>query len=134
MKTLSSRARLLERAVWLVQTLKQGEITLQTNGAESILVRIENNKTDLDLARKDVFKDLLGLEAKAEEESIPERLKTLGDFAEKLKERGLTITISHQKQILLTLGKEAHPTISPMVTGTNAIEINNLIELAKLVK
>ncbi len=134
MKTLSSRAKLLERAVGLVQTLKRGEITLQTNGAESILVQIENNKTDLDFARKDVFRDLLGLEAKAEDESIPERLKTLGDFAEKLKEKGLTITISHQKQIILTLGKEAHPTISQMVTGTNAIEINNLIELAKLVK
>lgn len=134
MKTLSSRAKLLESAVGLVQTLKQGEITLQTNGAESILVQIENNKTDLDFARKDVFKDLLSLEANAEEESILERLKTLGDFAEKLKEKGLTITISHQKQIILTLGKEAHPTISQMVTGTNAIEINNLIALAKLVK
>ena len=134
MKTLSSRAKLLESAVGLVQTLKQGEITLQTDGADSILVQIENNKTDLDFARKDVFKDLISLEAKTEEESILERLKTLGDFAEKLKEKGLTITISHQKQIILTLGKEAHPTISQMVTGTNAIEINNLIELAKLVK
>jgi hypothetical protein len=133
-KTLSSRAKLLESAVGLVQTLKQGEITLQTDGADSILVQIENNKTDLDFARKDVFKDLISLEAKTEEESILERLKTLGDFAEKLKEKGLTITISHQKQIILTLGKEAHPTISQMVTGTNAIEINNLIELAKLVK
>jgi hypothetical protein len=133
-KTLSSRAKLLESAVGLVQTLKQGEITLQTDGADSILVQIENNKTDLDFARKDVFKDLISLEAKTEEESILERLKTLGDFAEKLKEKGLTITISHQKQIILTLGKEAHPTISQMVTGTNAIEINNLIELTKLVK
>lgn len=134
MKTLSSKARLLEIAIGLIQTLKQGEITLQTNGAESFLVQTENNKTDLDFAQKDIFKDLLSFEAKAEEESIPERLKILGDFAEKLKEKGLTITISHQKQIILTLGKEAHPTISPMVTGTNAIEINNLIELAKLVK
>ena len=134
MKTLSSRAKLLEIAVGLVQMLKQGEITLQTDKAGNILLQIENNKTDLDFARKDVFKDMLGLEAKTEEESILERLKTLGDFAEKLKEKGLTITISHQKQTILTLGKEAHPTISQMVTGTNAIEINNLIELAKLVK
>ena len=134
MKTLSSKAKLLEIAVGLVQTLKQGAITLQTARTGNILLQIENNKTDLDFARKDVFKDMLGLEARAEEKSIPERLKTLADFAQKLKEKGLTMTISHQEQTILTLGKEAHPTISPMVTGTDAIEINNLVELAKLIK
>jgi hypothetical protein len=133
-KTLSSSAKLLEIIVRLVQTLKQGEITLQTNRAASILLQIENNKIDLDFSRKDIFKDLLGLEAKAEEESIPERLKTLADFAEKLKETGLTMTISHKGQPMLTLGKEAHPTISPIATRTTALEINNLVELAKLIK
>ncbi len=133
MKTLSSNARLLEIVIGLIQILKQGEITLQTNGTESILLQIENNKTDVDFPQREVFKDILNLEV-MKEESILERLKTLADFAEKLKERGLTVTISHKEQTVLTLGKEANPTISPMVTGTNAIEINNLIELTKLVK
>lgn len=134
MKQLPSETELLQIPMWLIQTLKQGKISLQTNGTEKLQLQIENNKIDLNFLQKELIKDILKLEAQMEKESILKKLKTLKNLAEKLKQRGFTITISHKGQMILTLGSEAHPTISKMITGTNAIEVNNLIELIKLVK
>jgi len=120
--------------MWLGQTLTQGEIRLQTDGTENIQLRIENNKIDLNFFQGNLLKDMLDLGAEMTEESILKRLKTLKDLAEKLKENGLTMTISHKAQTVLTLGKEAHPKTSQMITRTNAIEVNNLVGLVRLVK
>lgn len=134
MKPLSSKTRLLEVVMWLGQTLRQGEIRLQTDGTENIQLQIENNQIDLNFLQRNLLKHMLDLGAEMEEESILKRLKTLKDLAEKLKEKGLTITISHKEQTVLTLGKEARPKTSQTITRTNAIEVNNLVRLVKLVK
>jgi len=120
--------------MWLIQTLTQGRISLQTNGAENVQLQIENKKMDINFLQKEPLKTILELESQMEKESILKRLKTLKNIAEKLKQNGFTITISYKGQTLLTLGSEAQPTISQMVTGTKTIEVNNLIELIKLVK
>lgn len=134
MKPLSSKTSLLEAVMWLGQTLTHGEIRLQTHGTENVKLQIENNKIDLDFLQGNLLKELLDLGAEMEEESILKRLKTLKDLAEKLKEKGWTMTISHKEQTVITLGKEAHPKTSQTITRTDAIEINNLVGLVKLVK
>ncbi len=134
MKPLSSKTSLLEAVMWLGQTLTHGEIRLQTHGTENVKLQIENNKIDLDFLQGNLLKELLDLGAEMEEESILKRLKTLKDLAEKLKEKGWTMTISHKEQTIITLGKEAHPKTSQTITRTDAIEINNLVGLVKLVK
>lgn len=133
-KTLPSKTELLQIPIWLIQTLKHGKVSLQTNGTEKLLVQVENNTMDLNFLQKDLIKDTLELKAEMQKESILKALETLKNPAEKLKQDGFTITISHKGQTVLTLGSGAHPTISQMVRGTKAIEINNLIELIKLVK
>lgn len=134
MKPLRSKTKLLEIVMWLAQTLKQGEIRLQTNGTENIRLQVENNKIDLDFLQGHLLRDMLDLRTEMEKESILKGLKTLKNSAEKLKEKGLTMIISHREQTVLTLGKEAHPKTSQVITGTNAIEVNNLVRLVKLVK
>jgi len=133
-KPLRSKTELLKIPLWLVQTLKQGKISLQTNSTEKLHLGIENNKIDLNFLQKELLKYLLELESQMEKESILKRLRNLKNLAEKLKQKGFTMTISHKGKKLLTLGSEAHPTISQMITGTNAIEVNSLVELIKLVK
>jgi hypothetical protein len=49
-----------------------------------------------------------------------------------LKDEGLTITLSYQGERLVTIGAEAKPTLSRLVTGTSAVEINNLRKLLEL--
>jgi len=133
-KQLPPETNLLQIPILLIHALKQGNISLQTNGVENIQLAIENNKMDLNFLQKEQLKALLELEAEMSEESILKRLKTLKNLAERLRQDGSTITISYKGQTILTLGYEAKPTLSRIVTWTNAIEVNNLIELIKLVK
>jgi len=132
-KQLHSETKILRIPLNLAHILKQGSISLQTNGVEHIQLTIQNNKIDYNFQQKQLLKTLLELEAEITEKSILEKLKTLRNLAEKLKQDRLTITISHKGQTILTLGYEATPTVSQIATGTNAIEVNNMIELMKLV-
>ena len=50
-----------------------------------------------------------------------------------MKEEGLTFTLSFKGDRLVTIGLEAKPTLSRLVTGTSAVEINNLRKLLELI-
>ena len=134
MKHLPSKPQLLEIAMMLAHTLKQGSLSLQTNSVEHVQLTIQDNKMNYNFLQKELLKTLLELEAETTEKSILEKLKMLKNLAEKLKQDRQTITISHKGQTMLTLGYEAKPTVSQIVTGTNAIQVNNMIELIKLVR
>jgi hypothetical protein len=49
-----------------------------------------------------------------------------------LRDEGLTVTISYKGTSAVTLGANAKPTISQLVTRSNAIQINNLLKLIEL--
>lgn len=119
--------------LWLFQTFKSGEINLSTSGKESLQLKIENRRFGINLLRKELLKYMLS-EVKPEKTSILRMLAQLKNTAEKLKQNGLTITISHKDQIILTLGAEANPTLSKLVTRTNAIQVNNLTKLIGLIR
>jgi len=133
-KHLHSKTELLQIPMLLIHTFRQGSVSLQINGIENVQLRIEDNKIDLNFLQKEQLRALLELEAGMEEESILERLRKLKNLAEKLRQDGFSIIISFRGQKMLTLGCEARPTISQMVTETNAIEVNNLVPLIILAK
>ncbi|MCK4424682.1 hypothetical protein KAU93_03275 [Candidatus Bathyarchaeota archaeon] len=119
--------------LWLFQSFKSGEINLSTSGTESLQLKIEHKRFSINLLRKELLKDILS-EVKPERTSILRMLAQLKNTAERLKKTGLTITISYKDEIILTLGAEANPTLSKLVTRTNAIQVNNLTKLTGLIK
>ena len=132
MNSLPRRAELLRIPSLLIPALKHGEIILQTNGTDEVELRIEDSTIDLNFLKKQALKTLLELEAERKEEPILKKLRTLKDLADTLRHNGFTLTISHLSKKLITLGSGAKPTVSQTITGTEAIEINNLLELLKL--
>ena len=128
------RSELSQIPLWLFQTFKSGEIDLLTSGKENLQLRIENRRISLNLIRKELLKYMLSLEANPEETSILSLLTQLKNTAEKLKQNGLTITISHKDQIILTLGAEANPTLSKLITRTDAIQVNDIAGLLEVIR
>jgi len=119
--------------MWLVHALKSGEVSLFTNGMKTLQLKVENKKIDVNLMNKELLKITLRVGVEAKGKSLLERLTHLQNIARELKREGLTITISHKGCIVLTLGSGANPTLSQLLTRTNAIEINNLSKLIQLV-
>jgi len=115
---------------WLGHVVKSGEVTLFTDDEEALQIKAENNKIDLNAANKEFLKDVVGSAGSGA--SIRSKLAQLKDIADELKDEGLTVTLSYKGDRLVTIGAEAKPTFSRLVTRTNAVEINNLRKLLEV--
>jgi hypothetical protein len=115
---------------WLSHVVKSGEVILFTGDEEALQVKAEDNKIELSIASKGFLKDVV--ESAGGGASIRSKLAQLKDIAVELKDEGLTITLSYQGDRLVTIGLEAKPKFSRLVTRTDAVEINNLRKLLEL--
>lgn len=110
--------------------VKSGEATLFTGDVEALQIKAESNKIDLNAANKEFLKDVVG--SMGGGGSLRSKLAQLKSVAGELKDEGLTITLSYRGDRLVTLGSEAKPKLSRIVTRTNAVEVNNLRKLIEI--
>jgi hypothetical protein len=115
---------------WLSHVVKSGEVTLFTDDREALQIKAEDNKIDLNAANEEFLKEVVGTAGAGG--SIRSKLAQLKDIADELKDEGLTVTLSYKGDRLVTIGAEAKPKFSRLVTRTNAVEINNLRKLLEL--
>ncbi len=117
----------------LLQTIKHGQITIKTGDTETAEITSENHKTDINFLQKELFKTLLQLRPDKKGESIRRGLSTVTKLAEGLKQKGYTVTLSLNGKTVVTIGSAADPLFTKWITGTEAIEINNLAALIDLI-
>ena len=63
-----------------------------------------------------------------------EKLKTAQKFAEILKNTRLSLIVSRKGNKAFTMGRDATPTVSFILTGSNDIHIDSMAQTAKLGK
>jgi len=61
-----------------------------------------------------------------------ENLKTARAVAEVLNNKGLSVSILRKGKKALSIGRGATPTISSLVTGSDDIQVDSIIQVAKL--
>jgi len=110
--------------------IKSGAVTLSTGNKETLQLKAENNRIDINAIDKGFLKDVVGNMGGGK--SIVGRLNQLKGLAEELRDEGLTFTISYKGDLAVTVGSGAKPKISKIITKTNAVEINNLLKLIEL--
>jgi len=115
---------------WLGHVIKSGEVSLFSGDVEALQLKAENKKIDLNAVNKEFLKDVVG--SMGGGKSVRSKLAQLKKIARELRDEGLTITISYKGDLVLTVGSEANPKFSRLVTRTNAIEINNLRKLMEI--
>ncbi len=120
----------MQLPTWLGHVVKSGEVTLFTGNVKALQIKAEDNKIELNATSKEFLKDVVG--SAGGEASIRSKLAELKGIAGELKDEGLTVTLSYQGDRLVTLGAEAKPKFSSLITGTDAVEINNLRKLIAL--
>ena len=120
----------MQLPTWLSHVVKSGEVTLFTGDEEALQVKAEDNKIELSVTSKEFLKDVV--DSAGGGDSIRSKLAQLKDIAGELKDEGITITLSYRGDILVTIGSEAKPKFSRLVTRTDAVQINNLRKLLQL--
>lgn len=110
--------------------LKSGKVNLSASNEKLLQLTVKPRQIDLNIVDnrflKDVLKDSMGIK------SFRELVRQLRTAAEELKSEGVTVTISYKGVTVLTLGLDAKPNFSRLVTGTTEIEINNLRKLIQM--
>ena len=120
----------MQLPTWLSHVVKSGEVTLFTGDEEALQVKAEDNKIELIITNKEFLKDVV--DSAGGGGSFRGKLAQLRDIAEELKDEGITITLSYRGDILVTIGSEAKPKFSRLLTRTDAVEIKNLRKLLQL--
>ena len=120
----------MQLPTWLGHVIKSGEVSLFSGDVEALQLKAENKKIDLNAVNKEFLKDVVG--SMGGGKSVRSKLAQLKNIARELRDEGLTITISYKGDLVLTVGSEANPKFSRLVTRTNAIEINNLRKLMEI--
>ena len=113
------------------------DIVKGSRGKISIIIRnkpaIELDFDEDNLAVNIVEPKILGIaEGVSGNVGLVEKLKTARTVGEVLNNKGLSVSILRKGKKALSIGREATPTVSSLVTGSDDIQIDSIIQVAKL--
>jgi hypothetical protein len=111
-----------------LRTASGGTIKVDVWNETALQIDVEKdkNKINVDLVRPKLFR------TPEDETGLFDKLKTAKEFAQLLSDNGVTISFLRQGKQAISLGKEARPKLSRMVTRSDDIQIDSVKESAKL--
>jgi hypothetical protein len=116
----------------LTEILKrvQGKISIDVQDERVLSISLDGNRVLLDVSDASIF-------GTAESDSnlgLFEGLKTAKKLGETLDSKGITLSILRKGKKALSLGRDAKPTLSTLVTGTDDIQVDSVRQVTKLGK
>jgi hypothetical protein len=117
----------------LTECLKypSGKINVKAGDKSTFTISFGQSRVSIDIYNVSFF----GMSEDNDEDfGILDKIKTAKEIAQILDDHDLTVTILRKGKKVITLGKEAKPTISRLVTGSDDIQIENLTQAIKLGK
>ncbi|HEX2107615.1 MAG TPA: hypothetical protein VHF28_07785 [Nitrososphaera sp.] len=109
-----------------LKSAKEGVLAISFENEPAVKIAINNGTLAVDLLEPTMFR-------MAEDETgLFDKLKTASEFARKLSDNGVTISFLRKGKEAVRLGKDARPTLSKIVTGSDDIQLNSAREFAKL--
>lgn len=117
---------------YLAEILRGIQGTIRINFRDSSVgsITLEGNRVLLDVTDASVF----GMTETDSSLGFFEGLKTAKKLGEILNAKGLTLSIHRKGKNALTIGREATPTVSSLLTGSDDIQVDSVREVAKLGK
>ncbi|MDQ6866238.1 MAG: hypothetical protein M3044_20725 [Thermoproteota archaeon] len=106
-----------------MRTAQTGSIKLDIEGQPAVKIDIINygNKIIVDLLQPVFFRTT------DDETGLFDKLKTAREFAKKL-----TISVLRRGKEAITLGKDAKPTLSKIITRSDDVQINSITQTGNL--
>jgi hypothetical protein len=114
---------------WLGKALRsarEGTLAISFENQPAVKIAISNSTLAVDLIEPTIFR------IPEDETGLFDKLKTASEFARKLSDNGVTLSFFRKGKEAVRLGKDARPTLSKIVTGSDDIQLNSTREFAKL--
>ena len=113
---------------WLIKSMeaaKEGIIKIYIKDQSAAQINLNDNLITVDLIQPEFFRT-------SEEMGLFDKLKTAKEFAQKLTDNGLTISFLRKGKEAISLGKNAKPTLSRLITRSDDIQIDSVKEITNL--
>ena len=116
---------------WLIRSMRTaqtGTIKLDIEGKPALKIEIVNygNNIMVDLLQPLFFR------TDDDETGLLDKLKVAKEFAKKLTDNGMTISFLRRGKEAITLGKDARPTFSKILTRSDDVQINSITQTGNL--
>jgi hypothetical protein len=108
----------------------KGKISIQIKQRPALSIALNGDTVLVDIEDPSIF----GLAESDTSVGIFDGLKTAKKLGEMLNSKGLTLSILRKGKKAVSLGRDAAPTISSFVTGSDDIQVDSVSEVAKLGK
>ena len=103
----------------------EGVIKIDIKDQSAVKINLDNNSIVVDLLQPEFFRV-------SEELGLFDKLKTAKEFSQKLTDNGLTMSFLRKGKEAISLGKDAKPMLSRLLTRSDDIQIDSIRELANL--
>jgi hypothetical protein len=113
---------------WLIKSMKaakEGVIKIYIKDQSAAQINLNDNLITVDLLEPEFFRT-------SEEIGLFDKLKTAKEFAQKLTDNGLTMSFLRKGKDAISLGKDAKPTLSRLITRSDDIQIDSVKEITNL--
>ena len=128
---------IVDGLIRLLRSTNSGSIRLEFANKPAAEISIYSNDNFSKSSKKKIKVDLLepGLfKLQDDDLSLFDKLRTATEFAQKLADNMLTLSLLRKGKEAITLGEEAHPSFSRLITRSDDIQLNSLKESSKLKK
>lgn len=126
---LDPETRVINGLANILKTV-QGKVSIEIQDKEVLSVSLDGNTVHLDVSDASIF----GTSESDSNLGLFEGLKTAKRLGETLDSKGITLSILRKGKKALSLGRDARPTLSTLVTGTDDIQVNSVRQVTKLGK
>ena len=136
---------------FLAESIKSGKIKISQDNSETLEITAQDKKIDVNAKDKEFIKDIISSSVRKNDDDKPQEgivgtiergvtgLRTVRnvqpmvkEIAEDLQREGVTITISFKGDTVITMGSEANPKFTRLLSGTKSVEINSIRKIVEL--
>jgi len=135
---VSESDQIIDSLFKIMSSVSSGSIKLEVANQPAMKIEINTNDDQVDgddNNRTVVLLDLLELtffSVPDDQTGLFDKLRTAAEFAQKLTDNGITFSLLRKGKEAITLGEEARPSLSRIITKSNDIQVNSIKESAKL--
>ena len=135
---VSESDQIIDSLFKIMSSVSSGSIKLEVANQSAMKIEINTNDDQVDgddnnrtVVRLDLLEPTF-FSIPDGQTGLFDKLRTAAEFAQKLTDNGITFSLLRKGKEAITLGKEARPSLSRIITKSNDIQVNSIKESAKL--
>lgn len=135
---VSESDQIIDSLFKIMSSVSSGSIKLEVANQPGMKIEINTNDDQVDgddnnrtVVRLDLLEPTF-FSVPDDQTGLFDKLRTAAEFAQKLTDNGITFSLLRKGKEAITLGEEARPSLSRIITKSNDIQVNSIKESAKL--